>query len=106
MKQSGEIQDRHYSATAMVYRSALETIEAGDVEAAKRELSNPIAIFYHTYTKGRRELESVGILAEDPDWIGQELRAIERDARRFESLRIALAREHDDSATQGPGLIH
>ncbi|MBI5772432.1 MAG: hypothetical protein HZA89_01665 [Verrucomicrobia bacterium] len=98
MKQSGEIQERHYSVTAMVYRSALEEIEAGDIEAAKRTLSHSIATFYQTKTEGRRELESVGILPDAPDWTGQELRAIEHHAKKSESLRTALARKPDDDA--------
>jgi hypothetical protein len=92
-KQSGEIQDQHYSATAMAYRSALVSIEAGDIEGAKQQLSDSIASFYQIQSAGRRDLALIGIKPGEPDWTGRELRAIEQDAKRFESLRVALARK-------------
>ena len=100
MKRSGEIQDRLYAMMVMVHRSALAKIEAGDEVGAKRELSDSIANFYQIQTEGRRELALVGLggmLHKEPeDYIGQELRAIEQDARRFESLRTALARKQNE----------
>jgi hypothetical protein len=92
-KQSSERQAELYSATAMVYRSALEKIEARDIEGAKMELSDSLAIFYRTKTALRRDMASVGIQPDEPDWTGRELRAIEHDAQRFECLRDALARK-------------
>jgi hypothetical protein len=81
-----------------VNRSALEKMESGDFEGAKRQLSDSVASFYRIKTEARRELVSTGILPDKSDWTGDELLAIEHDARRFESLRLALARKQNEPA--------
>ena len=100
MKRSGEIQDRLYASTVSVYRSVLAKIEIGDATGAKRELTDSVANFYQIQTEGRRELAAAGLGGmlpkESEDAIGQELRVIEQDAGRFESLRAALARKQNE----------
>jgi hypothetical protein len=93
LKESCKIRDGLYSAITMADRSALERLEAGDIEGAKRGLSDSIATFYQIQSAGRRDLALIGIQPDEPDWIARELRAIELDAKRFESLRAALARK-------------
>ncbi|MBI5385036.1 MAG: hypothetical protein HZA90_10160 [Verrucomicrobia bacterium] len=71
--------------------SVLEGLESGDVGAAKQELSRYIGHFYRNQKQGLRNLASCGIFLNEQDPIGRALRSIERDAERFECLRVALA---------------
>ncbi len=86
MKRSINVQDQFYATTAMCYLSALQKLEAGEVQEARRELASGSANFYHHFD-GRGELSR---------WIEAQKRKIELYAKKSEVLRAALARKPDD----------
>jgi hypothetical protein len=93
MKLPADHFDAYCAITTKAQRSALELIEAGDLDGAREQLVRTIAIYYQTQSEGRRLLREMGIPPEEVDRTGEELEAIERDARRFPALRTALAQK-------------
>ncbi len=85
MQSSMGIQDRLHGATAMCYLNALQAVESGDLESAKRELAFGAANFYHQFS-GLVELSS---------WIVRPKRDIELHAKKSEVLRAALDHKPD-----------
>jgi hypothetical protein len=106
MKQMGEIRDRYLATANMVHRDALLALERGDVEAAKEGLVFSVANFYHNFGRGVREMASLGITVGPPDFVADEIRAVERDAATSQTLRQALKRSAEPGASPngGPAL--
>ena len=82
-----EIQDQFYATAAMCYLSALQKLEAGDVEDSKRELAFGAANFYHHFSASD----------DHSRWIQTQKREIELHAKKSEVLRKALDRKPDEN---------
>src|SRR5512133_1967630 len=103
MTQMGETRDRYLACANMVQRDALMALERGDVEAAKGALSSSVANFYHNFGLGVRELASHGIVVGPPDFVADEVRAVERDAATSQILKQALKRVAEPGASPNGG---
>ncbi len=103
MTQMGETRDRFLACANMVQRDALMALERGDVEAAKGALSFSVANFYQNFGRGVRELESHGIALGPPDFVADEVRAVERDAATSQMLKQALKRVAEPGASPSGG---
>ncbi|MEI6075338.1 MAG: hypothetical protein WCS94_07185 [Verrucomicrobiota bacterium] len=86
LKSSGKRQEDFYATTDLVYRSALQKLESGDVESAKQELAVAIAGFYNGFKD----------LSEHSQWIASERREVEIQARSSAILAAALSKKPDE----------
>ena len=103
MTQMGEIRDRYLACANMVQREALMALERGDLEAAKDGLSSSVANFHHNFGRGVRELASHGVVVGPPDFVADEVRAVERDAATSQILKQALKRVAEPGASPNGG---
>ncbi len=88
LRHSGALQDNLFAAVIDGLRGVLAQLESEKFAAAKSQLAGLIAILYNAVAESRR---TFALPPPQPDRIGEQLRLIEADANRFESLRTAIS---------------
>jgi hypothetical protein len=85
----GPAQDNLYASIARGHRKALVHLEAGDTEAAKKEMAGAVSWFLRRFQGCK--LDSFPDLPK----VADEMRASRELADRSEVLRDALSKNHD-----------
>ena len=85
---SMEIQDQFYATNAMLYLSALRSLESGDSESAKHDLASGAAGFYNQFSG-----------SEQSQWIKAQKREVELLAKSSKVLRETMEKRKNDTAS-------